>query len=46
VSILMWLAAYKFAFRGAASHRDGDMDAPEVAVMVDNGLVWRFSDCS
>ena len=42
VSIMMWLGAYKFAFEILRRTADGHMDSPEVAITVDNGVVWRF----
>ncbi|MCC8363525.1 hypothetical protein LK996_10620 [Lysobacter sp. A6] len=42
VSIAMWVGAYKFAFEVLRRTADGHMDSPEVAISVDNGVVWRF----
>lgn len=42
ISILMWLGAYKFAFEVLRRTADGHMDAPEAAISVDDGVVWRF----
>ncbi|KGQ19987.1 putative membrane protein [Lysobacter dokdonensis DS-58] len=39
---LMWLGAYKYAFEILRRSADGDMEAPEIVMSVDNGVVWRF----
>ena len=42
LSIAMWVGAYKYAFEILRRTADGDMDAPEVVMSVDSGVVWRF----
>jgi tetratricopeptide (TPR) repeat protein len=42
VSILVWLAAYKYAFEILRRTADGYMDPPEVELSIDDGVVWRF----
>jgi len=42
VNILVWLAAYKYAFEILRRTADGYMDPPEVELAVDDGVVWRF----
>ena len=42
VNILVWLAAYKYAFEILRRTADGYMDPPEVEVSIEDGVVWRF----
>ncbi|HEV8692826.1 MAG TPA: hypothetical protein VGQ93_01370 [Lysobacter sp.] len=42
ISILTWLAAYKYAFEILRTTADGRTDSPETVLGVDDGVVWRF----
>ena len=42
ISILTWLAAYKYAFEILRATADGRLEAPETALSVDDGVVWRM----
>ncbi|WP_144899642.1 DUF4013 domain-containing protein [Luteimonas cucumeris] len=42
VALLVWLAAYKYAFEILRATADGRMDPPESVIGVDDGVVWRL----
>lgn len=42
ISILTWLAAYKYAFEILRATADGRLEAPETVLGVDDGVVWRM----
>ncbi|MBT2748786.1 MULTISPECIES: DUF4013 domain-containing protein [unclassified Lysobacter] len=42
LSIVTWLAAYKYAFEILRATADGRMDPPESVLKVDGGVVWRL----
>lgn len=42
VALLVWLAAYKYAFEILRATADGHEDPPESALKVANGVVWRL----
>ncbi len=42
ISILTWLAAYKYAFEILRATADGHMEAPETVLDMDDGVVWRL----
>lgn len=42
VTLVIWLAAYKYAFEILRATADGRMDPPESVLKVDGGVVWRL----
>jgi hypothetical protein len=42
LSLIGWLAAFKYAFEVLQSTAHGRMDAPEVVLGIDNAVVWRY----
>lgn len=42
LTIVVWLAAYKYSFEILRATADGRDDAPEVAIEISDGTVWRF----
>jgi len=42
LSLIVWMAAYKYAFEILRATADGRKDAPEVTLEISDGVVWRF----
>lgn len=42
LTLIVWLAAYKYSFEILRATADGRTDAPEVAIEISDGTVWRF----